>query len=157
MEECGKQATKFRAGQRVVCVPSKAWSALDGSGTWQQAWHPPQPRHSACSLYEIWSVNPCSEPGLCSLPHPPPSLAACASSITFPALQIMLVPETNLYPVPDEVTDRVAAQFSVSVLIMENHQHHGILQGSIEQCVRSLAHRAGFHRVAQDPREQSLG
>ena len=40
MEECGDEATAFQPGQRVVCVPSQAWSALDGSGTWQQvSWH----------------------------------------------------------------------------------------------------------------------
>ena len=33
------------------------------------------------------------------------------------ALQVMLVPEANLYPMPDGVADKVAAQFSVSILL----------------------------------------
>lgn len=40
VEECGAEATRFQPGQRVVCVPSQAWSALDGSGTWQQVQQP---------------------------------------------------------------------------------------------------------------------
>ena len=36
VEECGPEVKRFQAGQRVVCVPSKAWSTLDGSGSWQQ-------------------------------------------------------------------------------------------------------------------------
>lgn len=116
VEECGDQATSFQAGQRVVCVPSKAWSALDGSGTWQQACRPPQSHHSACS-------QAASAPALslvsavcltCLSLH---LVEVCTSYIAFPALQVMLVPEANLYPVPDEVTDSVAAQFSVSVLV----------------------------------------
>jgi D-arabinose 1-dehydrogenase-like Zn-dependent alcohol dehydrogenase len=66
VERCGPQATKFGAGQRVVCVPSQAWSALDGSGTWQQA---------------------------------------------------MLVPQDNLYPVPEDVSDQDAAQFAVGRML----------------------------------------
>ena len=31
------------------------------------------------------------------------------------ALQVMRVPEANLYPVPDEVADKSAAQFSVGI------------------------------------------
>lgn len=36
VDRCGPQVNNFEPGQRVVCVPSTAWSALDGSGTWQQ-------------------------------------------------------------------------------------------------------------------------
>ena len=36
VEHCGQGAGSFEPGQRVVVVPSTAWSALDGSGTWQQ-------------------------------------------------------------------------------------------------------------------------
>ena len=50
------------------------------------------------------------------------------------ALQVMLVPEANLYPVPDEVTDKVAAQFSVSIPIRECYQHHRVLQGGSHFC-----------------------
>ena len=42
MERCGTHATSLRVGQRVVCIPSQAWSALDGSGTWQQAMLAPE-------------------------------------------------------------------------------------------------------------------
>ena len=66
VERCGPHADKFSIGQRVVCIPSKAWSALDGSGTWQQA---------------------------------------------------MLVPQDNLYPVPDSVPDQDAAQFAVGRML----------------------------------------
>ena len=48
---------------------------------------------------------------------------------SLPALQVMLVPEANLYPVPDEVTDKVAAQFSVRIPIHDCYQHQRILRG----------------------------
>ncbi|CAL8463669.1 g3203 [Coccomyxa elongata] len=36
VQACGSNVKGLKPGQRVVCIPSKAWSALDGSGTWQQ-------------------------------------------------------------------------------------------------------------------------
>ncbi|KAK9836342.1 hypothetical protein WJX81_007050 [Elliptochloris bilobata] len=35
VEACGPGAERFAVGQRVVPVPSAAWSAFDGRGTWQ--------------------------------------------------------------------------------------------------------------------------
>jgi NADPH:quinone reductase-like Zn-dependent oxidoreductase len=36
VESLGSGVTDATAGQRVVCIPSREWSALDGVGTWQQ-------------------------------------------------------------------------------------------------------------------------
>ncbi len=54
MEECGPEVTRFKTGQRVVCVPSKAWSALDGSGSWQQAWRLPLKDSCNSELLRPW-------------------------------------------------------------------------------------------------------
>jgi NADPH:quinone reductase-like Zn-dependent oxidoreductase len=36
VQACGDAVKGLKPGQRVVCIPSRTWSALDGSGTWQQ-------------------------------------------------------------------------------------------------------------------------
>ena len=99
MKECGDEATAFQPGQRVVCVPSQAWSALDGSGTWQQVSPPPlpDPVHKAFCMPCIYSAAQ--------------AFNAAYSEVS--AVQMMVAPQANLFPVPNNVSDRDAAQLSV--------------------------------------------
>jgi len=43
-------------------------------------------------------------------------------------MQMMLAPEANLYPVPNDISDKVAAQFSVCILTLStDHTWHDML------------------------------
>lgn len=106
---------ELRAGDRVVCVPNREWSALDGNGTWQQVACPPHP-----SKFFLWSRLSVM---LVTGGHVKTLIAmhiciaavdiACSDWVSGVLLQMSYVPERNLYPVPDGVTDEEAAQFAV--------------------------------------------